>query len=111
MFDLFVIAVDSFKVEIDEDSLGRIHDYTIVAKNFFYDGKHQKFKVFKFSLLFLYFLFSSEIGRTFHLPVFFQSSTVKIPHDREMLRKKYPYFTITLKTDTNSLKLLNLISS
>ena len=45
MFDLFVIAVDSFKVEIDEDNLGRIHDYTIVAKNYFYDGKHQKFKV------------------------------------------------------------------
>ena len=45
MFDLFVIAVDSFKVEIDEDNLGRIHEYTIIAKNFFYDGEHQRFKV------------------------------------------------------------------
>ena len=45
MRDTFVIAVDRYKVEIDEENMAQINEYTITARNFFYEGRHQTFKV------------------------------------------------------------------
>lgn len=45
MWDLFIIVVDSFRVEEDFDEFGSFYEYRILARNYIFDRKPQEFVV------------------------------------------------------------------
>ena len=48
MWDLFIIVIDSFRVEENFDENGTFFEYRITARNFIYKGNLQEFLVCDF---------------------------------------------------------------
>ena len=50
MWDLFIIVIDSFRVEENFDENGTFFEYRITARNYIYEGNLQEFLVCYFLL-------------------------------------------------------------